>query len=239
MIRSIYKRIFNSKKEVNNKDLNTIRGLEIQRGETVGALTPYVIKESKDVRTVQVDVFSELIKNRTLFFDRDVERDSVTTAMCQLLYMIAVSKEPITIYIATPGGDVYYGLALYDLMEMIKKEGVVINVYCIGLAASMGSILMCGGSRGHRYALKHSRIMIHQPLSGTGPGHHQETDIRILSEETSILRKELETILAEASGKTVDEINKDCERDHWLTADECLPGKFGKFGLIDEIKTSF
>ena len=153
--------------------------------------------------------------------------------------MVAVSKEPITMYIATPGGDVYYGLALYDLMEMIKAEGVVINVYCIGLAASMGSILMCGGTRGHRYALKHSRIMIHQPLSGTGAGHHQETDIRILSEETSVLRKELQMILAEASGKSYEEVNADCERDNWLMASQCLPGVYGEFGLIDEIKTKF
>lgn len=202
-------------------------------------VSPYIIKESENIRTVQVDVFSELLKNRTLFFDADVNRDSVVTAMCQLLYMVAVSKEPITMYIATPGGDVYYGLALYDLMEMIKAEGVVINVYCIGLAASMGSILMCGGTRGHRYALKHSRIMIHQPLSGTGAGHHQETDIRILSEETSVLRKELQMILAEASGKSYEEVNADCERDNWLMASQCLPGVYGEFGLIDEIKTKF
>ena len=121
---------------------SSIRGGGINIDTPKDYVSPYIIKESENIRTVQVDVFSELLKNRTLFFDADVNRDSVVTAMCQLLYMVAVSKEPITMYIATPGGDVYYGLALYDLMEMIKADGVVINVYCIGLAASMGSILM-------------------------------------------------------------------------------------------------
>lgn len=133
-------------------------------------------------------------------------------------------------YIDSPGGEVYSGLALYDTMLLVGKTCKLTTV-CTGMAASMGSILMCAGSE--RLALPHSRIMIHQPLSGTGMA--QASDIEIIAKETNNLKTELLQILSDRSGKKFDEVLKDCDRDHWLRADECLPGKYGKKGLIDKI----
>lgn len=199
------------------------------------SLTPYVTVEGKE-NMIQVDVFSTLMKERIMYFGREVTADTCNVAISQLLYMYSDDPtKPISIYINTPGGDVYSGLALYDTMKLVSKT-LPLTTICVGLAASMGSILMSAGTRGHRLALPHSRIMIHQPLSGTG-GMTQASDIEILAKETNILKEELAQVLSEASGKKIEEVIKDCDRDNWLKAEDCLPGKYGKFGLIDKIIT--
>lgn len=200
-------------------------------------LTPYVTKES-DSRMMQVDVFSELMSQRTIFFDDEVNSETCNTAISQLLWMKSQSNDPISMYISSPGGDVYSGLALYDTMELVKNSGIEITTIALGLAASMGSILLSGGSKGKRFALPHTRVLIHQVLSGTGPGSHQASDIEILSKETNTLKKELIEILSHVSGKPKDEVEKDCDRDHWLKASECLPGVYGPYGLVDKIITT-
>lgn len=195
-------------------------------------ITPYITRESKD-RMVQVDVFSELMDNRIMFLGDEINSDVCCIALSQLVYLHAVNPTaPITIYIMSPGGEVYSGMALYDTMELIKKD-CVINTTCLGLAASMGSVLMQGGTRGYRSALPHSRIMVHS--ASTGAGRITYPDLRIMADETEQLNNELLRILSESSGKPFEEVEKDCQRDCWVRADDALPGKYGEFGLIDKI----
>ena len=211
----------------------------IKKMPFMNSLTRYVTKESIDSNMIQVDVFSELMSKRIIYFGEEVSSESVNIAVSQLLYMKSVGNEPIHMYINTPGGEVYSGLALYDTMQLVQKSGIELGTTVLGLAASMGSILLVGGTTGKRSALEHSRILLHQVLSGTGPGSHQATDIEILSKETNILKTELIQILAEKSGKTFDEVWDDCDRDHWLKATDALPGKYGPLGLVDQIITNF
>lgn len=193
-------------------------------------INPLVTKEV-DYRTTQADVFSELLSKRIIYFSGEVTQESSDIVIAELLYLHSLdNKAPISMYIDSPGGEVYSGLALYDTMLLVGKTCKLTTV-CTGMAASMGSILMCAGSE--RLALPHSRIMIHQPLSGTGMA--QASDIEIIAKETNNLKTELLQILSDRSGKKFDEVLKDCDRDHWLRADECLPGKYGKKGLIDKI----
>lgn len=199
-----------------------------------GALTPYVLEESEE-RLTQLDVFSKLMKDRIIFFSEEVTEDSVSIAMSQLLYMSSVSNDEITFYIMSPGGDCYSGLSLFDTMKMVQDKCPISTVAC-GLAASMGSILLCGGTIGKRYALPHTRVMIHQVSTG-GDRMMQATDLTILTKETNKLKDELIKILADTSERDYSEVADLCERDTWLLAEECLPGKFGKKGLIDSIIT--
>lgn len=194
-------------------------------------ITPYITRESQD-RMVQVDVFSELMANRIMFFGDEVNSDTCNVAISQLLYMHSTSDQPIQSYWNCPGGDVYSGLALYDVMQMVSKD-CELSCICLGLAASMGSILMQGGTPGKRSALEHSRIMIHSVSTGTGRITYP--DLKIMTKETETLNEELMKILAEKSGKKYEEVLEDAGRDHWLKASECLPGVYGKLGLIDSI----
>lgn len=195
-------------------------------------ITPYITRESQD-RMIQVDVFSELMANRIIYFGDEVNSDTCNIAISQLLYMHSVSSDlPIKFMINTVGGDVYSGLALYDTMQMVAKD-CEISCTCLGLAASMGSILMQGGTPGKRSALAHSRIMIHSVSTGTGRITYP--DLEITTRETRTLNEELMKILAEKSGKDYEEVVKDASRDCWLRAEDCLPGAYGKLGFIDEI----
>lgn len=208
---------------------------ELIEDATKGALTPYILEKSQD-RLAQLDVFSRLMKNRILYFGDSVNQETSGIMTCQLLYLYSVSKDPITMYINSPGGEVYSGLAVYDTMDLIKQSGVVIKTVATGYACSMGSILMQGGTRGYRSALKHSRIMIHQVSTGTGRVTNR--DLQVTAKETDTLNEELMEILSNSSGKPLDEVKMDCLRDCWIKAQEALPGKYGKHGLIDEIITS-
>lgn len=172
-----------------------------------------------------MDVFSRLMADRIIFLGTEIDDTVANVIIAQLLYLSSQDPEaPITMYLNTPGGSVYDGLAIYDTMQYISNE---VQTVCTGLAASMGSVLLCAGEKGKRFALPHSRIMIHQPLGGA---HGQASDIEITAKEILKLKGELYQIIADHSGKTLKQIEKDADRDHWLTAKEAV-----EYGMIDDI----
>ena len=172
-----------------------------------------------------MDVFSRLMADRIIFLGTEIDDTVANVIIAQLLYLSSQDPEaPITMYLNTPGGSVYDGLAIYDTMQYIPNE---VHTVCTGLAASMGSVLLCAGEKGKRFALPHSRIMIHQPLGGA---HGQASDIEITAKEILKLKGELYQIIADHSGKTMKQIEKDADRDHWLTAKEAVA-----YGMIDDI----
>ena len=184
------------------------------------------ILEERQLNVTQMDVFSRLMADRIIFLGTEIDDTVANVVIAQLLYLSSQDPEaPITMYLNTPGGSVYSGMAIYDTMQYISND---IQTVCTGLAASMGSILLCGGTKGKRYALPHSRVMIHQPLGNTG--HGQATDIEIYAKEILKIKDELADVIANNTGKNVKQVIKDMDRDNWMTAEEAL-----KYGLIDEI----
>ena len=183
------------------------------------------ILEERQLNVTQMDVFSRLMADRIIFLGTEIDDTVANVIIAQLLYLSSQDPEsPITMYLNTPGGSVYDGLAIYDTMQYISNE---VQTVCTGLAASMGSVLLCAGEKGKRFALPHSRIMIHQPLGGA---HGQASDIEITAKEILKLKGELYQIIADHSGKTLKQIEKDADRDHWLTAKEAV-----EYGMIDDI----
>ena len=183
------------------------------------------ILEERQLNVTQMDVFSRLMADRIIFLGTEINDTVANVIIAQLLYLSSQDPEaPITMYLNTPGGSVYDGLAIYDTMQYIPNE---VQTVCTGLAASMGSVLLCAGEKGKRFALPHSRIMIHQPLGGA---HGQASDIEITAKEILKLKGELYQIIADHSGKTLKQIEKDADRDHWLTAKEAV-----EYGMIDNI----
>ena len=183
------------------------------------------ILEERQLNVTQMDVFSRLMADRIIFLGTEIDDTVANVIIAQMLYLSSQDPEaPITMYLNTPGGSVYDGLAIYDTMQYIPNE---VQTVCTGLAASMGSVLLCAGEKGKRFALPHSRIMIHQPLGGA---HGQASDIEITAKEILKLKGELYQIIADHSGKTLKQIEKDADRDHWLTAMEAVD-----YGMIDDI----
>ena len=183
------------------------------------------ILEERQLNVTQMDVFSRLMADRIIFLGTEIDDTVANVIIAQLLYLSSQDPEAsITMYLNTPGGSVYDGLAIYDTMQYIPNE---VQTVCTGLAASMGSVLLCAGKKGKRFALPHSRIMIHQPLGGA---HGQASDIEITAKEILKLKGELYQIIADHSGKTLKQIEKDADRDHWLTANEAV-----EYGMIDDI----
>lgn len=183
------------------------------------------ILEERQLNVTQMDVFSRLMADRIIFLGTEIDDTVANVIIAQMLYLSSQDPEaPITMYLNTPGGSVYDGLAIYDTMQYIPNE---VQTVCTGLAASMGSVLLCAGEKGKRFALPHSRIMIHQPLGGA---HGQASDIEITAKEILKLKGELYQIIADHSGKTLRQIEKDADRDHWLTAKEAVD-----YGMIDDI----
>ena len=183
------------------------------------------ILEERQLNVTQMDVFSRLMADRIIFLGTEIDDTVANVIIAQLLYLSSQDPEsPITMYLNTPGGSVYDGLAIYDTMQYISNE---VQTVCTGLAASMGSVLLCAGEKGKRFALPHSRIMIHQPLGGA---HGQASDIEITAKEILKLKGELYQIIADHSGKTLKQIEKDADRDHWLPAKEAV-----EYGMIDNI----
>lgn len=171
------------------------------------------------------DIYSRLLEDRIIFLGDAIDPAVANTVIAQLLFLEkADPKKPITLYVNSPGGHVTAGLAIYDTMQYIKPDVITI---CVGLAASMGSIILAGGAKWKRYALKHSEIMIHQPLGGA---EGQATDIRIAAEHIIRTGDILYKILADHTGQTVKQVQKDCDRDNFMTAEQAL-----KYGLIDKI----
>lgn len=188
-------------------------------------ISPNIIEE-RTGNPLQIDVFSKLYTNRILFLGTEIDSDVANIINSQLLHLQMEDKrKPITIYINTPGGSVYDGLSIYDTMNSIECP---VYTTCVGLAASMGSVLLAAGEKGHRMALPHSRVLLHQPIGGTGRA--QASDIEIINNEIQKLKKELFEILSDCSNKSYAEIEKLADRDCWLTSMEAK-----QLGLIDEI----
>ena len=187
-------------------------------------ITPYIIEE-RPMNITQLDVFSRLMKDRIIFLGVPIYDDVANIIQAQLLFLESQDSErDIQIYLNSPGDSVYAGLGIYDTMQYLKPD---ISTICTGMAASMAAVLMCAGAHGKRYALPHSRIMIHQPMGGT---QGQASDIEIEAREIQKLKKELYEIIANHSGKDYEQVWKDSDRDYWMTAAEAK-----EYGMIDEI----
>mgnify|MGYP002454179234 FL=1 len=188
------------------------------------SFVPYVIEQnSRGERSY--DIYSRLLKDRIIFLGEEVTDVSANLVVAQMLFLEAEDPgKDIHFYINSPGGSVSAGFAIYDTMQYIKCD---VSTICIGMAASMGAFLLSGGAKGKRLALPNAEIMIHQPSGGA---RGQETEIRIVAENILKTRNKLNEILAANTGKSVEEISRDTERDNYMTAEEAL-----KYGLIDGI----
>ena len=186
-------------------------------------LVPMIVdKETNGERSY--DIFSRLLKERIILLSGEIDDNLSNVIIAQLLYLDSISNEDINLYINSPGGSVSAGLAIYDTMNFLKSD---VSTTCIGLAASMGAFLLSSGKKGKRYALPNSEIMIHQPLGGV---QGQATEIKIVAEHILKTKEKLNQILSINTGKQIEEIEKDTERDHFLQANEAL-----EYGLIDKI----
>lgn len=188
------------------------------------SMTPYIIEE-RQLNVAQMDVFSRLMMDRIIFLGTAIDDQIANIIQAQLLFLESVDmKKDIQIYLNSPGGGVYAGLGIYDTMQIISPDVATI---CTGMAASMGAVLLCAGATGKRTALKHARVMIHQPMGGA---QGQASDIEITAREIMKLKKELYDIIAEHSGKPYKKVEEDGDRDFWMTAEEAK-----EYGMIDEI----
>ena len=192
----------------------------------MGYINPTILEE-RQLNVTQMDVFSRLMMERIIFLGTGIDADVANIVNAQMLYLSSLSgDEDITLNINSPGGEVYSGLAIIDTMNFINND---IQTVCMGMAASMGAVILSSGTKGKRGALKHSRVMIHQPLGGT---RGQASDILIEAEQIKLVKDELCKMLADNSGQSFEKVIADCDRDHWLTANEAL-----EYGLIDKIYT--
>jgi len=174
-----------------------------------------------------ISIYTRLSLERIIFLGRTVDDMMANNIIAYLLYLDSEDPgKPIYLYINSPGGSVSAGLAIYDTMRHIKSEVITI---CVGLAASMGAFLLCGGTKGKRLALPHSRIMIHQPLGGMR-GRNQATDISIQAKEILRLRDQLNQMMADNTGQSIEKIKKDTDRDYFMSAHEAM-----EYGLIDQV----
>jgi len=190
-------------------------------------ITPYIIEE-RPMNITQLDVFSRLMKDRIIFLGVPIDDDVANIIQAQLLFLESQDPErDIQIYLNSPGGSVYAGLGIYDTMQYLKPD---ISTICTGMAASMAAVLLCAGAHGKRFALPHSRVMIHQPMGGA---QGQASDIEIEAAEIQKVKKELYEIIANHSGKTYEQVWKDSDRDHWMIAAEAK-----EYGMIDQVLSS-
>jgi len=183
------------------------------------------ILEERQLNVTRMDVFSRLMMDRIIFLGTGINNDVSNIIQAQLLFL--ESSDPgkdISIYINSPGGSVYDGLGIYDTMQFVSSD---VSTICTGMAASMAAVLLVAGSEKKRFALKHSRIMIHQPMGGA---HGQASDIEITAREIQKLKKELYMIIADHSGNTFEKIEKDSDRDYWMTSLEAK-----EYGMIDDV----
>ena len=192
-------------------------------------LIPQVIERATQGSVIGYDIYSRLLKDRIIFvggYEGEFTTDSANTLIAQLLYLDSDDNtKDINLYINSPGGMVTAGLAVYDTMQFIKSP---ITTICMGMAMSFGAVILAAGSKGKRYALPNSRIMIHQPLVGGISG--QATDIIVEAKEMAHTRKVLEEIMAKHTGQSFEKINKDMERNNYMSAEEAM-----KYGIIDEV----
>ena len=191
----------------------------------VGAYINPTIIEERPLNVASMDVFSRLMMDRIIFLGVGIDDDVANIILAQLLFLSSVdATKDISLYINTPGGQVSSGLAIYDTMQLIQPDVATI---CTGMAASMGSVLLCAGQPGKRSALPHSRVLIHQPLGGA---EGQASDILIAAKEIEKTRAELVSIIAQHSGQPYDKVFADADRDYWMTAQEAQ-----EYGMIDKV----
>ncbi len=191
------------------------------------ALVPYVIEQTPRGER-SYDIYSRLLNDRIIFLGEEINSVSANLVVAQLLHLESQDAEKdISLYINSPGGEVYSGLAILDTMNFIKP---LVSTICVGMAASMAAVLLSAGAKGKRFCLPHSKVMIHQPSGGA---QGQQTEIEIVAEEIKKTRRELNQILSDASGQPIEKVQADTERDNYLTAAEALD-----YGLIDRIVTS-
>lgn len=188
---------------------------------------PYVIEQTPRGER-SYDIYSRLLNDRIVFLGEPVTRDSANLVIAQLLHL--ESQDPdkdISLYIDSPGGDVYAGLGILDTMNFIKPD---VSTICVGMAASMGAVLLAAGAKGKRLALPNSMVMIHQPSSGV---QGQQTDIQIVADETKWIRQHLNELLSDYTGQPIEKVNVDTERDNYLRAQEACD-----YGLVDRVISS-
>ena len=203
-----------------------ISSLTLERYTSVldNYISPTIIEE-RQMNVATMDVFSRLMMDRIIFLGVPINDYVANIIQAQLLFLESVdAKKDIQIYLNTPGGSVYAGLGIYDTMQYISSNVATI---CTGMAASMGAVLLCAGEKGKRTALKHSRVLIHQPMGGA---QGQASDIEITAREIQKLKKELYDIIASHSGQKYAKVWKDSDRDYWMTASEAK-----EYGMIDEV----
>ena len=187
------------------------------------SLIPSVIEKTKNGERVY-DIYSRLLKDRIIFIGGEINDDVANTITGQLLFLDSKSSDDISLYINSPGGSISAGMAIYDTMNFIKSD---VSTICVGMAASMASVLLASGTKKKRFILPNSEVMIHQPLGGVSG---QATEIKIVADRILYLRNKLNKILSEKTGQDIKIIEQDTERDHYLSAEEAL-----KYGLVDKI----
>ena len=188
-----------------------------------GLINPTIIEE-RQLNVTQLDVFSRLMMDRIIFLGTEINSDVANIVVSQLLYLNSCENTDINIYISSPGGVIYDGLAIYDVMQYVTSP---VATTCTGMAASMAAVLLCAGEHGKRSITKHGRVMIHQPMGGA---YGQASDIEINYKEIKKLKDELYEIIADHSGKDIEQIRKDADRDYWMTSEEAV-----SYGMVDNI----
>lgn len=189
------------------------------------SLTPYILEERSLNNLTQMDVFSRLMMDRIIFLGTGIDDQVANIVTAQLLFLESADRtRDVQMYINSPGGSVYAGLGVYDTMQIITPE---VSTICTGIAASMAAVLMCAGTKGKRTALRHSRVMLHQPSSAIGG---QATDIEITVKEIRRIKTNLYDIISEHTGQDVKRVEEDCDRDYWMMAEEAKA-----YGIVDEI----
>jgi ATP-dependent Clp protease protease subunit len=197
---------------------------QVEQNALPTAMTPYITEE-REMRVAQMDVFSRLMMDRIIFMGQAVDDNVANIIQAQLLFLQSTdAKKDIQMYINSPGGSVYAGLGIYDTMHFISPDVATI---CTGIALSMGAILLCGGAAGKRAALKHSRVMLHQPSGGA---QGMASDIEIASRQVLKIKQELYEIVAKHSGQPYERVYEVSDRDYWMIA-----GEAKEFGIIDEV----
>ena len=190
------------------------------------SLVPYVIEQTNRGER-SYDIYSRLLKDRIIFLGDEVHDVSASLVVAQMLFLAAEAPDKdISLYINSPGGSISAGMAIYDTMQYIQPD---VSTICIGMAASMGAFLLAGGAKGKRFALPHSEIMIHQPMSGA---RGQASDIKIAADHIIMLRERLNRLLSQNTGQPMEIIEKDTDRDNYMTAEEARA-----YGLIDDVIT--
>ena len=211
---------------VNHLGMNGLALDQYSNSITSSYISPTIIEE-RQLNVAQMDVFSRLMMDRIIFLGTQIDDYTANVIQAQLLYLDSADPgKDISIYLNSPGGSVYAGLGIYDTMQYISSD---VSTICTGMAASMAAVLLVAGEKGKRFALQHSRVMIHQPMGGA---QGQASDIEITAREIQKLKKELYTIIANHSGQPYDKVYADSDRDYWMTSTEAA-----EYGMFDKVLT--